>query len=247
MDKNKKTNKALDLPEDFIEKLKSVTAKRPKTVIDHILKHGFITTDELSELYNYDHAPRAARDVRELGIPLETFRVEGKNGRSIAAYRFGDPSTVRDGKIGGRKAWPKEFKNQLILANDERCAICLTHYEERYLQIDHCVPYEVGGDPKDAPDLADYMLLCGSCNRAKSWSCEHCTNWKIDHSIDVCKTCYWANQENYKHVALRLIRRLDVTWTQDEIPEYDRLVKLSKYAKQDLPDFVKECLRQTPE
>ena len=52
MDKNKKTNKALDLPEDFIEKLKSVTAKRPKTVIDHILKHGFITTDELSELYN---------------------------------------------------------------------------------------------------------------------------------------------------------------------------------------------------
>ena len=56
--------------------------------------------------------------------------------------------------------------------------------------------------------------------------------------------CYWAKPENYKHVALRLIRRLDVTWTEDEVPEYDRLVKLSKYAEQDLPDFVKECLRR---
>ena len=247
MDKKRKTTKASDLPKDFIKKLKSVNAKRPKTVIDHILKHGFVTTEELSELYNYDHAPRAARDVRELGIPLETFRVEGKHGRRIAAYRFGDPSTVRGENICGRKAWPKEFKNQLVSAYKERCAICFTHYEERYLQIDHRVPYEVGGDPKGASELADYMLLCGSCNRAKSWSCEHCENWKINHLIGICKTCYWANPENYKHVALRLIRRLDVTWTEDEVPEYDRIVKLSKYAEKDLPAFVKECLRRIPE
>jgi hypothetical protein len=245
MGEKKKFN-ASNLPADFVKKLKSVDAKRPKTVIDHILKHGFVTTDELSELYHYDHAPRAARDVRELGIPLETFRVEGKNGRKIAAYRFGDPSTIRDGKIGGRKAWPKEFKNQLVSIYKEKCTVCLTNYEERYLQIDHRIPYEVGGDPKGTPNLADFMLLCGSCNRAKSWSCEHCTNWTTDHSMNICKTCYWANPENYKHIALRLIRRLDVTWTQNEIPEYDRLVKLSKLAKQDLPDFVKECLRRTP-
>lgn len=232
------------LPEAFIKKLKSVNAKRPKTVIDHILEHGFVTTEELSELYGYDHPPRAARDVRELGIPLETFRVEGKNGRKIAAYRFGDPSKVRGGKIDGRKAWPKEFKSQLVSENGERCAICFTSYEKRYLQIDHCVPYEVGDDPESKLDVADYILLCGSCNRAKSWSCEHCRNWKTDHSVYVCKTCYWAKPEDYKHIALRLIRRLDVTWTEDEVPEYDRLVKLSKYAEQDLPDFVKECLRR---
>ena len=171
MSKKKKTTNISDLTEDFIEKLKSVSAKRPKTVIDHILKHGFVTTEELNELYNYDHAPRAARDVRELGIPLETFRVKGKSGRMIAAYRFGDPSTVRDGKIGGRKAWSKEFKNQLVSINGERCAICFTRYEERYLQIDHRVPYEVGGDPKNGLNLTDFMLMCGSCNRAKSWSC----------------------------------------------------------------------------
>ena len=101
-DRGSSTSKKLSA--SFLKKLKSVTAKRPKTVIDHILKHGSVTTEQLSDLYGYDHAPRAARDVRELGIPLETFRVESKSGRKIAAYRFGDPSKVRGGKLGGRKA-----------------------------------------------------------------------------------------------------------------------------------------------
>ena len=35
-----------------------VLAKRAKTVIDHILKHGHITTEELKNLYGYDHPPR---------------------------------------------------------------------------------------------------------------------------------------------------------------------------------------------
>lgn len=235
------------MPKAFLQKVKSVTAKRPKTVISHILKYGFVTTEQLSELYGYDHAPRAARDVRELGIPLETYRIEGKNGRKIAAYCFGDPSKVRHDKIGGRKAWPKEFKGQLIPLHGEKCVVCFTPYEARYLQIDHRIPYEVGGDPKGEPDIAEYMLVCGSCNRAKSWSCEHCKNWKTDHLVEVCKTCYWASPEDYKHVSLRLIRRLDVTWTENEVPEYDRLLKLSKYAKKDLPDFVKECLRRVSE
>jgi len=49
------------------------------------------------------------------------------------------------------------------------------------------------------------------------------------------------------YVALRLIRRLDVAWTEDEVPEYERLVKLSNSAEKDLPDFVKECLQRVSE
>jgi len=93
-----------NLPIEFIELCHSVTAKRPKTVIDHILKHGFITTQELKEKYGYNHPPRAARDVREHGIPLETFRVTGSDGREIAAYRFGDVSNQRFKKLSGRNA-----------------------------------------------------------------------------------------------------------------------------------------------
>ena len=37
------------LPPEFVKLCQTVTAKRPKTVIKHILKHGFITTQELKD------------------------------------------------------------------------------------------------------------------------------------------------------------------------------------------------------
>jgi len=231
------------LPKEFLNRVKGVTAKRAKTVIDHILKHGYITTEELRGEYGYDHPPRAARDVREQGIPLETFRVTGSHGRKIGAYRFGDPAKVQGGKLGGRKAWPKDFKATLVELYGSRCGVCFTEYEPRYLQIDHRVPYEVAGDSAGELDPTEFMLLCGSCNRAKSWSCEHCKNWTTDHLAEVCQTCYWAKPENYAYVALRLTRRLDVTWSGDEVPEYEQLVRLSKHAKKRLPEFVKDVLR----
>ena len=83
------------LSKQFLAQLNAVTKKRPRTVIQTILKHGFVTTEELKNM-GYEHAPRAARDVREQGIPLETFRVKDSQGRSIAAYRFGDPKETGD-------------------------------------------------------------------------------------------------------------------------------------------------------
>ena len=40
-----------EYPKKFLDLCRSVTAKRPKTVIDHILKHGHISTEELKEKY----------------------------------------------------------------------------------------------------------------------------------------------------------------------------------------------------
>jgi len=65
------------LPKQFVALCKKVTAKRPRTVIEHILEHGFITTEELKEKYGYNHPPRAARDVKESGIPIEMFHLLG--------------------------------------------------------------------------------------------------------------------------------------------------------------------------
>ena len=152
------------VPKAFLKRLEAVTAKRPKTVINHILKHGYITTEELRDVYGYNHPPRAARDVREEGIPLETFRVIGSDGRRIGAYRFGKPVKIRSGRLGGRKAWPKDFKKQLVERYGSRSEICSTTYEPRYLQIDHRVPFEVAGDPKGKMKVEEFMLLCGSCN-----------------------------------------------------------------------------------
>ena len=233
-----------DYPEEFLKLCRSVTAKRPKTVIDHILEHGYVTTEELKDIYGYDHPPRAARDVREQGIPLTTFRVESSGGRRIGAYRFGDPSKVRLKRFSGRTALSKQLKKQLIQEHGCKCFIYLEEMDERLLQIDHRIPYEVDGDTEiEVPSTDAFMLLCGSANRAKSWSCEHCENWKRTKQRNVCLSCYWAYPESYSHVAMRQIRRLDLIWAGNSVPQYDKLKEVAAADRVSLPEFVKEAIR----
>lgn len=233
------------LPRDFVRKCKAVKAKRPRTVIDHILKHGHITTEELKEKYGYNHPPRAARDVKEHGIPLETFRVVGSDGRKIGAYRFGDPAKARFSKLSGRTAFTKELKAKLIGLHGCRCAIYLEEFEERNLQIDHRIPFEVTGDDEASmDDPSAYMLLCGSANRAKSWSCEHCVNWREVRNPEICRRCYWAYPEDYDHVAMRQARRVDILWTGDEVSVYDRLKRRTMELQKDIPKYIKEIIEK---
>ena len=234
------------LPKEFLKLCKAVTAKRPRTVIDHILKHGFVTTQELRDKYGYNHPPRAVRDVKENGIPIEMFRVEGSDGRKIAAYRFGDPSRTRIGKLFGRTALTKELKRVLIEKYGTRCAIYLELFEERDLQIDHRIPFEVAGDSfagKVNPD--DFMLVCGSANRAKSWSCEHCANWLERKDANICRSCYWAFPEKYTHIAMRPVRRLDIMWTGDEVRICDQLKKRTEELQQEMPSYVKKIIERS--
>ncbi|MBD2299662.1 HNH endonuclease [Nostoc sp. FACHB-190] len=230
------------LPNDFIQLCQSVTAKRPKAVIDHILQYGFITTEELKERYGYNHPPRAARDVREHGIPLETFRVTGSDGRKIAAYRFGDVSKARFSRLSGRTGLSKQIKNELIRRYGCKCFIYLEKVEERELQIDHRVPFEVDGEPELAPE--SFMLLCGSANRAKSWSCEHCENWNSIQDKSICLSCYWAYPEHYTHIAMQEIRRIDLMWQGDDIEIYEKLRQQAISLEKEIPEFIKEIIER---
>ena len=233
------------LPKDFITLCKKVRAKRPRTVIEHILKHGFITTQELKDKYGYNHPPRVARDVRENGIPIDTFRVKGNDGRKIGVYRFGDPKRARSGKLMGRTVFTKRLKQALIAKRGPRCAIYHEPFDERDLQIDHRVPFEVAGDsPGDEFDPEDFMLLCGSANRAKSWSCEHCANWLERRDPSICRSCYWAYPEDYIHIAMRQVRRLDIMWTGDEVEVYERLKKKTAELQQEIPGYVKKIIEK---
>lgn len=206
----------------ILELCSKVTAKRARAVIDHILKHGSVSTDDLQEM-GYTHPPRAARDVREQGIPLETLKVRSvKTNRMIGAYTFADPSKIKGGRIGGRRAFSKAFKDALISRYDSADTITGEKMDPRYLQIDHRIPYEVAGDGASAElDVEDYMLLDASNQRAKSWSCEHCENWRSLHKVDICSTCYWAFPERYEHIAMEDERRVDVVWQGAETKIYD--------------------------
>lgn len=234
-----------NLSKEFLKRLSAVKGKRSRTVVDHILKHGYISTEELKEKYGYDHPPRAVRDVREQGIPIETFAIDGSHGRKIAAYRFGDPASVRGSSHRGRIAVPKSIKKALLERCGERCAICRGAFSPTQLQVDHCVPYEVAGEGAGKNAVAeDHMLVCGSCNRAKSWTCEHCTNWSRDRQAQVCLTCYWASPAKYDHIASEAIRRVELVWQGTEVHDHQSISAAAIACGMPLPEFVKEALRK---
>lgn len=188
-------------PKAILDKLNSITDKRPATVIQHILENGYITTEELEYIYGYKHPPRAIRDVRERGINIETYRVKSSDGRSIGAYRFGYPVIAEDkvSKVAGRTVLSQVLKKALIEKYGSVCFVYLQPMEERLLQIDHRIPYEIGGEQAE-DDIDCYMLLSPSANRAKSWTCEHCPNW-TQKDVSFCLNCFWAYPENYTHIA----------------------------------------------
>lgn len=225
--------------------LDAVTGKRARIVVQHILKHGSITTDDLKVKYGYDHPPRAIKDVSDQRIPLVKTTVRKKDGKRMAEYRFGDLDNISAGRVGGRQNFGKSFKSSLVAEYGGRCCLCNAPFESRYLQIDHRIPYLVAGNGDAAMlQVKDYMLVCGSCNRAKSWSCEHCPNGLVTKDPKVCATCYWADPLKYAHVATLDIRRLDLTWTGGEVPDFDAAKAKAGPEDQAMPKFVKEAVRR---
>lgn len=230
------------LPAEFVQLCRTVTAKRPRAVIDHILKHGMISNEELKDLYGYDHPPRAIRDVRENGIPLITHSVVSeKSGRRMGVYTFDDVANVKGGRIGGRKAFPKAFKPILVEMYGSRDAFSGERLEERYLSIDHRIPYEVAGEEAGlAPEK--FMLLDSSSQRAKSWSCEHCENWLRIHNPEICARCFWAFPEDYDHIAMEQKRRIDVVWSGDEVRSFDAAKAAAKAKRLTVGELIKQLL-----
>src|SRR5690606_31037711 len=190
------------------------------------------------------HPPRAARHVREQGVPLETFRlVSNRTGRKIDAYRFADAADSKNGRIGGRTAFAKALKDALLERYGQFDALTAQPVEARYLQIDHRIPYEVAGDSShDENNLEAYMLLDASSQRAKSWSCEHCENWQSQRDEAVCGGCYWAFPEDYTHVAMRPVRRVDLQWDGSEVASFDRLADEAKSKGVTLNALIKSKL-----
>jgi len=236
---------SMEYPKEFLDLLNLVKAKRPRTVIQHILKHGYITSQELKDMYGYIHPPRAVRDVREHGIPLITYRIEGTDGRIIAAYKFGNPDEAKNmlSKAAGRTVLSKALKQALLEKYGSKCFVYFESVDENLLQVDHRIPYEIGGE-QDEQNLELYMLLSPSANRAKSWTCEHCDNWtRKDPAF--CVKCFWAHPENYEHIAGRQQRIISIVFTGDEIEDYNRLIEISgaDNAQQVIKDILHEHLK----
>ena len=98
-------------------------------------------------------------------------------------------------------------------------------------------------DNKDfQKDVAHYMLACPSCNRAKSWSCEHCENWKTIKNEQICLQCYWGHPEQYTHIALVEMRKVELIWQGTEICIFEQLAQLAPPLS--IADYIKQLLKQ---
>ena len=230
-----------ELPADFLKVIKSVKNKRAKFVIDTILSKGSCSTEDLKDA-GYEHAPRAARDVRELGIPLVTGKGKDRDGKQMAVYTFGDWEAAKKqnslSKTGGRKQLTEKLKDALIKRYGCRCYLYNEEYPERLLQPDHRIPYEIGGDPEDMMDTDKFMLLCPSANRDKSWACEHCPNWSTK-DVSICSNCYYAYPENYTHIAGEQERKIELVFKGNDVLLYEEAkrnaalmdIRLNEYFK----------------
>jgi len=90
------------LPKRLKQLVSRIKSKRARRLVELIEEKGQVSTEELREQHDYVHPPRAARDVREAGIPLKTVWVKSKQGRRIGAYELADLSAVTGRKLGGR-------------------------------------------------------------------------------------------------------------------------------------------------
>jgi hypothetical protein len=219
-------------PEKLLERINSITNKRARVVLDALVEKGSISTTELQKA-GYDHPPRAARDVVEVGIALKRVAIKRDDGQRIASYIFDerelDPSKT------GRIVIAKKERDAIIERKGSKCNLC---NGATNLQLDHRIPFEVAGESQRNED-DPYQVLDGSCNRKKSWECEHCQNWLEVKDFNVCSSCYWANPDGYTHVASRPERRVDLIWTGDEVRTFETIKSSANRNGRTLCDEIK--------
>lgn len=216
---------------------------RVKTALEILIKNGSVTTEELKEL-GYDHPPRAIRDIKDFGIPIISTRTKSTNSnRSIAKYTFGTKTDNISSNFSGRTTIPKKFKRNLIEHYGSIDCITGSEFNSSDLQVDHRVPYKIGGDKglKEG-DVTKFMLLFPSIQRTKSWSCENCPNMNKQKDPKVCNSCYWAFPENYTHIATEEIRMVELVWKNEEIVDYEKLLYKAKQKNISVTTLIKEIL-----
>jgi hypothetical protein len=227
------------VPKELRDRIAKVTNKRARFVLDAIVNKGRVTTEEISR-GGYTEPRRAVQDVKDLGFRIKKHTVKHTNGRSsIASYMF-DEGKLETGKHG-RRLLPKKQRDALIHGAGDKCQICGADHN---LQVDHRIPYEVAGESQSGEERP-YQILCGSCNRKKSWTCEHCQNWLQDKSLDVCGTCYWAEPSAYSHVAMQQQRRVDLVWIGDEVKDFERIKGEASRSRHTVLEEIKRILKRT--
>jgi DNA adenine methylase len=226
------------VPENIQALCSAVTKHRAKGVVTTILDRGFVTKDQIEVDLGQAHAPRAAQDVKDEGIPLSNQKFKYPDQSNGSYYIFDLDKDAQEGKTGGRKPFPKSFKRLLLEHYGPVHAFTGEPFPEGMLSIDHRVPYAVQGDG-DNRDPSDFMLIDATYQRRKSFACEKCPNLN-ERDVSVCKRCYWASPSDYDHSATHPIRQTLLSWNgKGELDDFNRIKLASDKKGQPIQTFLK--------
>ncbi|NLA64815.1 MAG: HNH endonuclease [Leucobacter sp.] len=206
-------------------------SKRAREVARIILERGACTTTDLEEL-GYKHPPRAVKDLKDAGIEIRTITesyVDPSTGNTKRRAKYSVVGV--DASKESRRQFSKAVSDAVKASG--KCEVCGALPP---LQVDHRVPFDIGGET--FPHVLDELMpLCPSCNRSKSWACEHCENWTLKDT-DMCRACMWASPHQYDHVAGRQQREIRITLTDPrDVLRFDCL-------RPDATNIVIEYLRE---
>jgi hypothetical protein len=60
----------------------------------------------------------------------------------------------------------------------------------------------------------------------------------------ICLSCYWACPENYEHIAMQQVRRIDLLWERSNVDRYESLKQKAIGSGKDLSEFIKEIIER---
>lgn len=219
--------------------------KRAKALAELLIEKGKVSTKEIREMLNEEHPPSAARDLKDLGIPIK-MTWGSSNGRRYGIYEFDNPDLLENNILRGRQYFPKSLKSNLIKRDGERCNISNINFKSQYLQIDHRIPYRLAGEnglPKDHPE--DFQLLSAASQKQKSKICEgECQNFKSVKNPEICKDCYWAYPEDYNHIATQQIRVLNVGFLDKDVELFERIKSASLQSGLSMDQLIIDLIKQ---
>ena len=60
----------------------------------------------------------------------------------------------------------------------------------------------------------------------------------------ICLRCYWAYPEDYDHIAMKQLRRIDISWEGEEVAVYDKMKAEAAKQHKEIPKYVKDIIER---
>lgn len=227
--------------EEYIHDIYDNLYPRAKAAADLLMEKGVITKYDFEETHvPVSQAPRAIRDLKDHGIPIETLRkISVPQAKTkVNRYTLGSIDNINTSMRYGRMYDPTGMKEKLAKLHGDVCVFCGKKLTAKDRELDHKLPVNIFGDlsPVERLNPDNYQLVCRGCNRLKREATSHGAFDDQREGMDIVKQNYWYDPVQYrKNRDDRLYAHNVIVWnTSKDIQAYKQI---SQYAKDSSKSF----------